>query len=645
MNKYILTGFFCVLITALSAQMDERTGLACALGKMQLPDRVLAAKSLRYPGDSEIDVRYYFLNLDIDPNEKSVKGEVRIDFEVLSTNKNSFDLDLIDAYTVDSVLVDGLKMDFEHSGDQIHVEVPAVFTPGNRVETRVFYRGNPPQESDSFSIVFDENQYGDSVIWTLSEPFDAPSWWPCVDNQADKADSCDVWITLPEEYTAVSQGLLEELIVHENGTRTAKWKHRYPIAHYLISLAASNYTQLTQYYVDEKKDSMRIDDFLYPETAKLANVNDVLALTPEFIALFSSVYGEYPFIKEKYGHAMFGYGGGMEHQTVSSMGGFGFGIVAHELAHQWFGDKVTCKTWRDIWVNEGFAEFSALYANEKHYGRQTYDALVNAYMQSSKAVTGSIAIEDPTSVNAIFDYTKTYLKGSVVLHMLRGVLGDETFFATLKEYQNTEFAYGAASIEDFQAVAERVYGQSLQWFFDEWLFGKGYPKYITSWNQTGNKLFFDVNQAGSHAETPLFTMPIEIQLNYEDGTQSIEKVWLSEAEEQFEFDISQAVNAVLFDPNNLIMKDWIDRNETDVLGTFEEATHIEIYPNPSEDKIRIENKTNRKFDNFRIYDSSGRVYRKSAFTSEIDIRSLSAGKYFLQLQSEDKAFVKSFIKR
>ncbi|NJR31235.1 M1 family metallopeptidase [bacterium] len=202
----------------------------------------------------------------------------------------------------------------------------------------------------------------------------------------------------------------------------------------------------------------------YPES--LTNTTKIaLDKTAFMLDLFSQKFGLYPFIKEKYGHAQFGWGGGMEHQTCSSMGSFGETLMAHELAHQWFGDKITCKSWEHIWLNEGFASYGECLYTEAVSGKSGYDSYINSFMTSAKTASRTIYVQNINNINEIFNSARTYRKGAVVIHMLRGIVGDDKFFKILQNYMTSKNAYGSATIEDFQTVAEQVHGQKFGLLF------------------------------------------------------------------------------------------------------------------------------------------------------------------------------------
>lgn len=646
MTNKIYFVFFLILSQAVIAQDYLDESLTCFEAKSLMSDANLKKAKLAFPGDGNIDVNYYFLDLQINPSSRQLTGAVQIDFKPKKENLNLVSFDLSTAYRVDSVISKGEKLAFIHQSNVLAVSFTnALILDAAPTSLNIYYNGRPPVSSQNFGLQFTTHGNNVPVIWTLSEPYDAPLWWPCVDNPADKADSCDVWITLPSFYTAVSQGTLIELKHNKDGTNTAKWKHRYPISHYLISIAASNYVLQKQEWKHSEGNKMDVLNYLYPEVAADIRFQPLLESTLDMLTVFSEVYGEYPFVKEKYGHAMFGFGGGMEHQTVSSMGGFNTGLIAHELAHQWFGDKVTCKTWRDIWVNEGFAEFSSLYYYEKAFGKTFYNSRVLSHMDGAKKAQGTVAIENTNSVDEIFDFARTYQKGSIILHMLRGVLGDDVFFKSLKEYQTTEHAYDAATIEDLKNVTERVSGMDLSYFFDQWIFGTGYPTYTYSWKQSSdNKLTINVKHQGA-AMTNLFTMPVELQLNFVDGTEKKENIFVNENDISFQFDnVSSAIKSIVFDPNNLIMKDLTEVSFDSPLSS-KEGLKFDIFPNPAQDLMHISNETNSEFT-AEIFDLNGRNYgRYENVADGLNIKNLPNGRFFIHLK-DDKGFIisKPFIK-
>ncbi|HEY7750828.1 MAG TPA: M1 family metallopeptidase, partial [Ignavibacteriaceae bacterium] len=374
----------------------------------------LQLEKVNYPGDTKIDVTYYGLELRITYQPNYLYGKVTIGAKVDTTAIQNCFLDLQNALTVDSIWINGNSAGYSHLNHKINLTLDRVYNSGEELLITIFYKGLPGS-SGFGSFEFSSHQ-GVPTIWTLSEPYGAPDWFPCKDTPSDKADSSDVWIRVADNLVPVSNGKLMGITNQGDGTHTYWWKNHYPIAQYLISLAITNYYVYTNYFVYSPTDSMPVIHFIYPESFN--GYKSQLDKTPQMLEVFSEKFGLYPFIEEKYGHAQFGWGGGMEHQTVSSMGGFGDGIMAHELAHQWFGDMITCKDWHHIWLNEGFATFLDAIYTEAIYGKSAYNNQIAQEMGSARTAQGTIWVQDISSVWEIFNGARSYAKGACVLHML-----------------------------------------------------------------------------------------------------------------------------------------------------------------------------------------------------------------------------------
>lgn len=477
-------------------------------------EKDIALSKIQYPGDSQIDVTYYGLNLKVTSNPQYLSGNVIIGIKADTISLSSCFIDLRNALSVDSVLLNGSPAIYNHTNNKINITLDHIYTKGDPFTVNIYYQGVPG--SSGFGSFEFSSHNGTPVIWSLSEPYGAPDWFPCKDSPADKADSSDMWITVDPGLTAVSNGTLESVTGSIKTNRTFHWKNHYPIDHYLISLAITNYYEYDTYFHYGKTDSMLISHFVYPEDFN--DVKPYLDETANMIKVFSDRYGLYPFIKEKYGHAEFGWGGGMEHQTCTSLGAFGTSIISHELSHQWFGDKITCKDWHHIWLNEGFATYSEAVYIEAKSGKAAYDSQIQNEMNNAKNAQGSIWVQDISNVNEIFNSSRSYSKGACVLHMLRGIVGDSVFFNIMRSYaSDPNFAYGTATTEDFQAVAESVSGKNLDYFFQEWIYGENYPHYTVGWSKTqinGDLYKISLNISQSINTNPsFFTMPVKVKIN------------------------------------------------------------------------------------------------------------------------------------
>jgi aminopeptidase N len=528
-----------------------------------------------YPGDPFYDVSYYKLNLNISYSPQLLSGEVMVSAKSLVNNLDSVFLDLSDIFSVDSIKSNGPCL-YNHSKNKLVIFPEKPFSLNELFALTIYYHGTPITTGLG-SFVFDSHN-GQPSIWTLSEPYGASDWWPCKDTPSDKADSSDVWITCPSDLIGVSNGKLTDVTDNGDGTKTYKWKNRYPIANYLISLAISNYDVYEAYFHYSDTDSMLVVNYVYPEN--LDELKPLLNKTLPMLDLFSKLFGEYPFIKEKYGHAQFRRGG-MEHQTITSIGTFTEGVVAHELAHQWFGDKVTCKNWENIWLNEGFATYAEGLYNEFTQGKEAYNSFISFNMNSSKDAIGSIYVRDISSIGEIFNGNRSYSKGGVVLHMLRGVVGDSAFFNILKNYINDPLlAYNAATTEDFQRVAEETSGLELGYFFDQWIYGESYPKYTIDWylekvSVKDYKINLRIEQS-INSYPHYFTMPVNIKIVMDEGDTTI-SLFNNAQTQDFSFTIGGLPTSLTFDPDNLILKDVIIFDPPLINEDFELEQN---YPNP-----------------------------------------------------------------
>ena len=520
-------------------------------------ERLLKYENVNYPGDSRFDVKYYKIDLKILHTTQTVAGSVTIKAEADTLNVNSIFLDLVNQLVVDSILCNGSTVSFTRSSNKINIVLDNTYNTGEAFTLQVYYHGTPPS-SGFGSFTFGSRSGGNPSIYTLSEPYGSKDWWPCKDTPADKADSADVWFTVLNPIKAISNGTLQEVIDNGDGTSTYKWKVSYPIAQYLLSLAATDYVEYTNYYNYSSTDSMPVNHFIYPETFN-NNLKNLLDKTPQMIEVFKQHFGEYPFITEKYGHAQFGWGGGMEHQTCSSMGGFGEGIISHELAHQWYGDAITCKDWHNIWLNEGFATYAEGVWIEATQGKAAYNNYIANEMNSAKNAVGSVWVQDISSVNSIFNYARSYAKGASILHMLRGIVGDSTFYDILRTYTyHPSVAYGVAVTEDFQAIAENVSGIDLDYFFQQWIYGENYPRYNVNWskNQLNDSIWnlqITINQL-TNSNPTFFTMPVQIKVTRATLPDTVITVFNNQQSQQFNIPIYGAINSMSFDPDNYILK-------------------------------------------------------------------------------------------
>ncbi len=645
-----------LLSFTLSAQ--EKSHI-CSESKIKHFTSLEKFQNVQYPGDENIDVTYYKLDIAVDYDTRNISGDITISAKSLISGITSFSLDLQNVLTVHSIKIGGTNLVFTHDNNLINITLDRTYNLDEEFTVIVNYSGTPGSSGFNSFVFRMRNDYEE--IWTLSEPYGASDWWPCKDTPSDKADSVDIWVTVDKELKAVSNGTLEEII--DNGaTFTYKWHSKYPIAQYLISLAITNY-DLYENDFNYNNDSMTLYHYIYPENLNSGTIIQ-LDRTVDMLEVFSDAYGIYPFMDEKYGHAQFGWGGGMEHQTISSMGSFGEGIVAHELAHQWFGDKITCKDWHHIWLNEGFATYSEAVFYEFAYGQSYYDSQIAGEMNYAKNAIGSIYVQDISSVGEIFNSARSYAKGASVLHMLRGVVGTTTFYDIMKAYAaDTTLAYDVAVTEDFQRVAEEVSGKDLEYFFSEWIYGENYPKYTVGWNYTdAGDGTYDVIvriKQSLNSIPRFFTMPIELDFETAGGVETI-LVFNNKEEQVFTFKLSSEPLSFSFDPGNWIMKDILAitevNNEDAIIYNFALEQN---YPNPFNPSTTIEYtvpyvetlRATSPHVTLKIYDTLGREIETLVskeqepgnYEVKFDASSLSSGIYFYKLQTGDFVETKKMV--
>jgi aminopeptidase N len=630
--------FFCFIFITCNAY-SQSYNREYAEKEMRKYSHLFSDGKGTYKGDTNIDVTYYKLFIQINLAPNSITAHTQISATSLRNSLNQIFLDLTNGLFVDSVIQNNSKVNWTHISNKIFIDLKNSINIGENASVTVYYHGLPPLDNESFIF---SSQGGAPLIWTLSEPFGAADWFVCKNTPSDKADSSDVWVKCSSELIAGSNGLLVETLNNGDGTNTYKWSNKYPIAQYLISLAVTNYTKYDIYFRHSATDSLPIVNYIYPSSFNEVKPN--IDKTPLMLEYYTSIFGEYPFIKEKYGHAQITWGGAMEHQTMSSMGVFIESVVAHELVHQWFGDKITCEDWREIWLNEGFATYGAALWLEHSHGEEYFKEDISLIMNDAKRAVGSIFVQDVNDPAQIFNGDRTYAKGCIVLHMLRGVLGDSLFFKTIKSYANDSLVtYKNATTADFKNVAEIVSGANLDYFFNQWIYGEGYPKYELNWSieqfENNYKTDFIVNQVQEIINPQFFTMPVEIFFQFDNGDTTV-KVFNNQRNQIFTFYFNERPRSYKFDPDNLILKDI--NTEPPVSPVSYKL--YQNYPNPFNPQTRIDFELKQPGRiKLSLFDVTGRLLnvllnesrREGFHTKEFFLNNLPSGVYYYKMEVFD----------
>jgi len=595
------------------------------------------------------DVHFYDLDLNFDPTAEILTGTVTIVAEITGTSLSTMELYLNLGMNVTAVSSGGVPVSITRANSLLTINLERSYAQGETLTVVIDYWGDPA--CDYFGW---DSYGGQPLIWTLSEPYGAQEWWPCKDLNTDKADSVALHVTVPDNLVAASNGTLDQVTVPAAGRKTYHWTERYPIATYLVAVTAHPYAVFTDQYVAAAGDTMPLEYYVVPD--HLAEATAGYAIVPEMIGAFAGMFGEYPYLNEKYGHVQFLWGGGMEHQTLTSLnyGGYSQWLICHELGHQWFGDLVTCADFSHIWINEGFATWCEAYWREQHEGEAAYhDEMNNARYLGP----GTIIVETPYDFSTIFNYSLSYQKASWIPHMLRHMVGETVFKASLQRLL-TDHAYGSVTTADVQSAFETESGQDLNAFFQQWIYGEYYPAYALSWSAVpeGVQTRVLAKIAQTQTNTGLFTMPLDVRVSTDLGDTTF-VVANSQAGQWYDFVVDGTVTGVQLDPD-----DWVLCTVTEegvsaapVVLPAVSAQLLANIPNPFNPltAIRFRLAESMRVE-LAIHDVSGRLVKQLAAGSyaagdhqvswdgtDSAGRAVASGTYFTRLQGRGQPQVRA----
>ncbi|WP_310396037.1 M1 family aminopeptidase [Hymenobacter sp.] len=631
-------------------------GVLCAAGRVQSAGRTATASVPHRANMNRYDVKYYKLDLALENASLNVAGSVWMRVQVGSQALDSLAFELYqgpDAQSgllIDSVVVNGRRSPGIRRAGPDATAGLAVPAPANSLtDARIYYHGTAPSGSSAAIgnglSTRAEARIGSAITipynttWSLSEPFSAHEWFPCKQVLTDKADSSDVWVTTTLPNKVGSNGVLERTVLLPGNKARYEWKSRHPIDYYLISVAVAPYVEYVNYANPAGGPRVPIVNYVYNQAA-LDFYRVEIDRTPGFLENYAALCGAYPFADEKYGHSMapLGLGGGMEHQTMTTQDGFFFNLTAHELFHQWWGDNVTCASWEDIWLNEGFASYG------EYLSLQAFSTPANArgWMNDAHARAqtnpGSVFVADTTNVGRIFNTPLSYKKGAAVIHMLRYLLNDDTkFFRALRTYQS-QYRGGTARTADLQRVFEGEAGRPLEYFFQQWFRGRGYPTFNARWNQGGNTVVLQVNEAVSApTATPFFDTEVDYRLTFTDGTTQTVRLRQAQATETFRFPVSGTVASVAVDPDQwlLDLPAPAPVRDNTLLGARAGAglAPLTLFPNPCREYLQLAALPAARVS-AEVLDATGRVVLRQAVPAtqpQLDTRALAPGLYHLRL--------------
>lgn len=640
MLKYIFVLFCTVLSVSTFAQHNIDHKIIEAEKRNFLQQQFHEKKELQ-----KFDIFYDRFNWTADPSVRYIEGAVTTYFKATENNLSVIILDLSDSLIVDSIIHRSGALTFSHSNNTILITLPQTLLKNESDSISIYYQGVPV--NDGFGSFVTDQHNGSPILYTLSEPYGARNWWPCKQDLEDKIDSIDIFVTVPAGNKVASNGkLVSEKTIGENAY--VHWKHRHPITTYLVAIAISNYETYSDYAELENGQQVEVLNYIYPES--LDDAKSKTSYTTSCIELYSKLFIPYPFADEKYGHAQFTWGGGMEHQTMSFMANFNQDLISHELAHQWFGNYVTCASWSDIWINEGFATYCTGLVHENLHPDDWLNWLKWTLSTiTSKADTGSVIVTDTTDVNRIFYSALSYKKGAFVLHMLRGQIGDSAFFKGMRAIlTNSETRTKFANTTQIRKIFETAADTNLETFFDQWLYKQGYPVFTIEWIQNID-LSIDIRltQKNTHESVDFYQLKIPVLLK---GTEQEQMVTLYQTKngQRFTINPSFEVNEIEFDPYYTILAYHPATTIVNIKEDLEESG-LELFPNPGKNKLTIKSDYLTAPSKFDMIDLNG----KHVFTlnnteklkkTDVDVSTLPTGIYLVRILIDQKQITKRFIK-
>jgi aminopeptidase N len=541
-----------------SQRLHERCACGAARGPFSL-----AGTERKYERSRPYRIEHLFIDLSLDFEAKSVRGRAVLDFQRSAPEACSLQVDAI-GFQLDSVRVDdgsGLKpAKYSYDGETISLEdLP------ERGQLRIDYKATPKR--GLYFLAPDEQvKHRPVQAWTQCQDEDARHFIPCVDKPHVKATT-ELSATVPAGFQVLSNG---ELIGSETRGKTP-WTYRFkldqPHPSYLLTLVVGHFDVVDDRaaQLGERQVPIR---YLVP-VGQAANAARSLGETPRMMEFFSRRFGvAYPW--QRYSQVVVSdfIFGGMENTTATTLYEHvmlddraaldisSCDLVAHELAHQWFGDYVTCRDWSHAWLNEGFATFSEHLEREDRLGRDEYDYGVAGDLDSYLAEAGGryqrpIVCRDYAEPIDLFD-RHLYEKGGLVLHMLRRELTDSVFFEGVKRYLERH-AFGIVETNDLMRALEEVSGRSLERFFDQWVYRPGHPELTVKVGYDDGLLVVSFKQAQKPGETPIFALPLEIEVVHSDGTRTRHQKQVTEAQDVLTLPLEKRPLHVGFDPEQRVV--------------------------------------------------------------------------------------------
>ena len=521
----------------------EAPALACAALALFATEAGVSSRENAAP----FDVLSYVISVEVEAGVDTIVARTDIELRVSREGLDRLQFDLI-GMTVDSTFVEAEPVLFQRGPADLALSLERGRAGGDTLSVSIFYHGAPAD-----GLLFRYDVYGRPTVFADNWPERARFWFPSIDRPSDKA-TVEFRVLAPAEWSVVANGRLLEASVRDDGRVLTAWRTERPIPVYTMVVGAADMVvREVGEFCAEGRHCVPITQWSFVEDEERAE--RLFRRAPEIVAFFDSLVGPFPYAKLALVQSTSRYGG-MENASAIffaerlSEGRRGDGLVAHEIAHQWFGDAVTETEWAHLWLSEGFATYFASvffeFVDGEQAGQEARAQAERTYMGSASDVERPILDVEPEDPSRLLN-ANSYQKGAWVLHMLRRLIGDEAFFAGIRSYYN-EFVDANALSSDLQRVMERSSGRDLGWFFEQWLRRPGYPQVETfvRWDDTERALELRIVQL---QRWPAFRFPLRIAVEGEDFALA-RTIWVDERESRFSWPIPARPNGVIVDPEN-----------------------------------------------------------------------------------------------
>ncbi len=608
------------------------------------------------------DQKYQRYRWTVNPTAQYIRGDVTTYFRATQL-MNNLSFDFADNLQIDSIFQRRTPLSYNRTNNILTITLPTPIQNGALDSVTIYYQGAPVSTGFGSFTIARHGTANTPVLYTLSEPYGARDWYPVKQDLSDKIDSVDVIVTVPAGNRVASNGLLMSETPSPDATQTTFfWKHRYPIVFYLVGIAVTNYAQFTDRIPLVGRDTIDILNYMYPEDIAAAQTVNARFNVSQPMRVFDSTFAGYPFKREKYGHAQWNWGGGEEHQTMSFVTDLRNGeLISHEMAHQWFGNKVTCCSYQDIWLNESFATWCTGWNYESYssYYKDFWRILNNDAILTP---TGSVFAypADTMDVNRLFNGRLKYRKGAVVINMLRRYVGDSVFFAAIRNYMtDPRLAYNCAVTSDMIGHFNRASGQDLTWFFTQNIYGQGFASYAVNFcnttiaNRTPRIL---ITQRQSDAATTFFRARVPIRF-YNRTLQRDTTVRLEYTRNPQSYDLSLSFtpDSVAFDPDYDLLSgnNTIAFNNCLATNDLDNAVFLNVSPNPTNGAVQIVWAGDMVLPNAKvtISDALGRNIYEEKFSSfdpkqsiQVNLSEQTNGVFWLKIASDAGVFTRKIVK-